>query len=138
MSRDELLGRPATFWMGDIWSSDTEPPGSTAAFAMSTQLRAAGVSRDALELVIVAWSNALDGLAPNAPLSLGRALALDRALALQTRDLPALAAWTDPLRARCHVAEDLDHVIQFLLRALSTWRLTDAIAQANQRLADRA
>ncbi|HEX7835879.1 MAG TPA: hypothetical protein VF469_00370 [Kofleriaceae bacterium] len=134
MSRDELLGRSAASWMGDVWSSDTDPPGATAALAMAMQLRAASVPRDALELVVVAWSSALDGLAPGASLPSDRAHALDRALAIQTRDLPALAAWTAPLRARCRVAEDLDHVIQFLLRTLTTWRLTEAIAQADQRL----
>ena len=138
VSRDELLGRPASAWMGDVWSSDTEPPGATAALALSMQLRAAGISRDALELVVVAWSSALEGLAPAAALPGDRAQALDRALAIQTRGLPALAAWTEPLRARCRVAEDLDLVIQFLLRALTTWRLTEAIAEAEQRLGDGA
>ncbi len=138
VSREELLERPAALWMHDVWSLDTEPPGALAALAMSIQLRAAGLPRDALELVVVAWVNALDGLAANASLPDDRAIALDRALALQTHDLPALAAWTAPLRARCRCAADLDHVIQFLLRALTTWRLTEAVAQANVRLADGA
>ena len=138
MSRDELLGQPAAAWMADVWSPDTDPPGATAALAMSIQLRAAGIARDALELVIVAWSTALDGLAPSAPLPSDRAQALDRALAIQTHGLSALAAWTAPLRARCRAAEDLDHVIRFLMRALTTWRLTEAIAPPDPRLVDGA
>lgn len=137
-SRDELLGRPASAWMTDVWSSDTDPPGATAALAMATQLAAAGVPRESLELVIVVLSGALDGLAPGASLSADRADDLNRALAIQTGDLPALAAWIAPLRERCRIAEDLDHVIQFLMRALATWRLTDAIAQVNARLAGGA
>jgi hypothetical protein len=133
-SRDELLGRPAAAWMSDVWSSDTDPPGATAALAMATQLRAAGVPREALELVVVVLSGALDGLAPGAVLPGDRASGIDRGLAIHTGDLPALAAWIAPLRLRCRVAEDLDRVVQFLMRALTTWRLTEAIAQANARL----
>jgi hypothetical protein len=138
MSRDELLARPAAAWMSDVWSTDTDPPGAVAALAMAMQLRAAGVPREALELVLVVLSSALDGLAPGAPVPEDRARALDRGLAIQTGDLPALAAWIAPLRMRCRVAEDLDHVVQFVMRVLTTWRLTEAIAQANARLTSGA
>jgi hypothetical protein len=138
LSRDELLGRPAPAWMSDVWSSDTDPPGATAALAMAMQLAAAGVPREALELVIVVLSSALDGLAPGASLPADRGRELDRALAIQTTDLPVLAAWIAPLEARCRIAEDLDHVLQFLMRTVTTWRLTEAMAQASARLASGA
>jgi hypothetical protein len=61
---------------GGGWSSDTDPPGATAALAMAMQLAAAGVPREALELVIVVLSRALDGLAPGASLPAGGAATL--------------------------------------------------------------
>jgi hypothetical protein len=88
---------------------------ATAALAMAEQLMAAGVPTDALELCIVYWSRALDGLSPG-PVPAERLARLDADLAIERQSAPVLAGWLDALRARVLRAEDLDQGIQFLMQ----------------------
>jgi hypothetical protein len=96
---------------------------STVALAMAEQLGAAGVPFDALEMCLMFWSRALDGLPPGVvpPERLAR---LDSDLADECRDLPALGAWLAELRRHVITAHDLDYVIRFLMQVRQSWVVT--------------
>jgi len=99
---------------------------ATVALAMIDQLEAAKLSVDAVEMSIVFWSRALDGLDPG-PAPADRLAKLHDDLAVMAATSPALAAWNTALRATVTTAHDLDWVIQFLLRAHQTWKMTVAL-----------
>lgn len=91
---------------------------AAAALAMCEQLAAAGVALADLEMAIVFFSRALDGLAPG-PVPAERMARLEGDLALESS--PVLIAWLAALRAPVRVADDLDAAIQFLLQARGIW-----------------
>jgi hypothetical protein len=92
--------------------------------AMNDQLQAAGVPREALEMAVMYWSQALDGLDPG-PVPPARLAQLDKMQAINHRGLPALERWMAALRAQVTRAEDLDWVIQFLMQARQAWLLVE-------------
>jgi len=96
---------------------------STVALAMAEQLGAAGVPIDALDMCVMFWSRALDGLNPG-PIPPDRLARLDSELASETRGSPVLGAWLAALRQPVAVAHDLDHVIRFLMQVRQTWSMT--------------
>ena len=95
----------------------------TAALAMVDQLVEAGVPFEALDLCIVYFSRALDGLSPGR-IPPDRLQVLDADLAIERSASPRLADWLDALRSRLSNAEHLDAAIQFLMRARTTWQLS--------------
>ena len=95
--------------------------------AMNDQLQAAGVPIAALEMAIMFWSHALDGLQPGQAVPAERLARLDRELAINHQGLPSLERWMAALRAHAAVAEDLDWIIQFLMQARQTWLLAGAL-----------
>ncbi|HEU5059808.1 MAG TPA: hypothetical protein VFU21_24925 [Kofleriaceae bacterium] len=94
---------------------------ATAALALCEQLAAAGVPLAALEMAIVVWSRALDGLDPG-PVPADRMARLERDLSLETS--PVVAGWMDALRRGVAVAHDLDAAIRFLMQARGIWLAT--------------
>ena len=90
----------------------------SAALALCDQLGAAGVPLAALEMAIVVWSRALDGLDPG-PVPADRLARLDKDLSLETT--PVVSAWMKALRAQTRSAHDLDLVIRFLMQARGIW-----------------
>jgi hypothetical protein len=98
---------------------------STVATAMYDQLVAAGVPVEAVEMCIVFFSRALDGLDPG-PVPPDRLARLDSDLELEHRTSPRLSAWLTSLRHRIATAHDLDWTIRFLMQAQQTWRLSMA------------
>ncbi|HET7501002.1 MAG TPA: hypothetical protein VFK02_08370 [Kofleriaceae bacterium] len=123
-TRDERLA-----WRPDEAIAAARRPGpderATVALAMFDQLDSAGLPLDALELSIVYWSRALDGLAPG-PVPADRLAQLDRELAIEAQTAPPLARWLAALRRDVATAHDLDWAIQFLLSVRQTWTLTTA------------
>ncbi|HEU4729901.1 MAG TPA: hypothetical protein VFT22_18520 [Kofleriaceae bacterium] len=123
-TRDERLA-----WSPEQAIAAARRPGpderSTVALAMYDQLEAARLPLDALELAIVYWSRALDGLAPG-PVPAPRLAQLDRELAVEAQTAPPLARWLAALRRDVATAHDLDWAIQFLLQVRQTWTLTAA------------
>jgi hypothetical protein len=127
LTHDDLLAiTPGSVLDGIFAAGASAIPRSTAELALVEQLRAGAVPRDALELTIVGWSGALDGLAPG-PMPAERLARLDRTTAIQSAGIPALAAWLAALRPRIARAEDLDRALQFLLAARQLWLLGDAL-----------
>jgi hypothetical protein len=128
ISRAQLLAIAPPSMMDAVFAPP-DPPSDvgTAMLAFVEQLRAAKVPLEALELCIVAWSAALDGLAPGTQVPADRLAHLDASLDLQMRGFDALAKWIGALRQRVSSAETLDLAIQFLLRARTTWTLGDAL-----------
>ena len=98
---------------------------ATVALAMFDQLVAAHLSIDTIEMAIVFWSRALDGLKP-APVPSERLARLDHDLSLLTGASPVLASWTSALRGAVATAHDLDWVIRFLMQTHQTWKVTMA------------
>lgn len=94
--------------------------------AMFDQLEAAGLPIDALDMCIMFWSRALDGLNPG-PIPPDRLARLDQDLEMERETSPVLAGWLDALRRRAYTAHDLDAIIQFLLQVRQTWQLTSAM-----------
>ena len=128
LSRTELLAiTPESLMVAVFASPGPSPEIGTAGLVLAEQLRCANVPLPALELCIVVWSAALDGLDPGTQVPADRLANLDRSLAIQTRGLPALERWMSALRQRVSSAETLDLAIQFLLRGRSTWVLTDTM-----------
>lgn len=104
---------------------------STVALAMFDQLDAARVPLDALEMAIVSWSRALDGLNPGpgpgpGPVLEPRLHKLDQELWLSAQTAPLLAPWLSALRGGVAQAEDLDWAIRFLMQVHQRWRMTTA------------
>jgi hypothetical protein len=124
-TRDERLT-----WSPDEAIAAARRPGpderSTVALAMFDQLDAAGVPIDALELAIVTWSRALDGLDPG-PVPADRLVPLDRALVIEAQTAPPLARWLAALRRNVVAAHDLDWAIQLLLQVRQTWSTTATV-----------
>jgi hypothetical protein len=128
LSRTELLAiTPESLMVAVFATPGPSPEIGTAGLVLAEQLRAANVPLEALELCIVFWSAALDGLAPGSQVPADRLAHLDRSLAIQTDGFPVLARWMAALRQRVSSAETLDLAIQFLLRGRSTWTLTEAM-----------
>ncbi len=96
---------------------------ATAALAMFEQLEAAGVPLEALEMCIMFWSRALDGLAPG-PVPAARLARLDADMAFEMQTAPVLAGWLAALRRDVREAADLDRAIQLLMLARTTWTTT--------------
>lgn len=96
---------------------------ATAALAMYEQLERAGVALESLELCIVYWSRALDGLDPG-PVPPERLDRLERDLQLELHGSPVLARWMAALRWTIDDAVDLDRVIQLLMLARTSWATT--------------
>jgi len=96
---------------------------STVAIAMYDQLAAADIPIDALDMCIMFWSRALDGLQPG-PVPADRLQRLDQDLAMEMRTSPVLARWLTALRAFAVTAHDLDWIIRFCLQARQTWLLS--------------
>jgi hypothetical protein len=131
LSRTELLAiTPESLMVAVFATPGPSPEIGTAGLVLAEQLRAANVPLEALELCIVFWSAALDGLAPGSQVPADRLAHLDRSLAIQTHGFPVLARWMAALRQRVSSAETLDLAIQFLLRARTTWVVTDAMRAA--------
>src|SRR5690242_18346425 len=84
---------------------------STVALAMYDQLAAADVPIDALDMCIMFWSRALDGLQPG-PVPEERLQRLDQDLAMEMRTAPVLARWLTALRGIVATAHDLDWIIR--------------------------
>lgn len=99
---------------------------STVATAMFDQLEAAGVPIDALDMSIMFWSRALDGLVPG-PVPADRLARLDQDLALEMRTWPVLGRWLAALRGVAATAHDLDWIIRFCLQARQTWLLSQQL-----------
>ena len=128
LSRTELLAiTPESLMVAVFASPGPSPETNTAGLVLAEQLRDANVPLQALELCIVVWSAALDGLDPGSLVPAERLAHLDRSLALQTLGFATLARWMAAMRQRVSSAETLDLAIQFLLRARTTWLLTDAM-----------
>lgn len=100
---------------------------STVALAMCEQLVAADVPIEALDLCLMFWSRALDGLSPG-PVPPDRLARLDGELATEARWSLALQPWLAALRAPVTVAHDLDYVIRFLMRVRQLWATAVATA----------
>jgi hypothetical protein len=104
-----------------------------AALAMCEQLSAAGDALADVEMAIVFFSRALDGLQPG-PVPAERMARLEHDLGLETS--PVLTAWLASLRAPVRVAQDLDAAIQFLLQARGIWlsmrRIRDQAAEPDE------
>ncbi len=133
LSRTELLAiTPESLMVAVFASPGPSPEIGTAGLVLAEQLRAANVPLAALELCIVVWSAALDGLAPGSQVPSDRLAHLDRSLALQTHGFATLARWMAAMRQRVSSAETLDLAIQFLLRARTIWALTDAMRAGKQ------
>jgi hypothetical protein len=98
---------------------------STVALAMFDQLDATKVPLDALEMAIVSWSRALDGLPPG-PVPEPRLHKLDEELWLSAQTAPLLAPWLSALRSSVALAQDLDWAIRFLMQVHQSWRMTTA------------
>jgi hypothetical protein len=96
---------------------------STVATAMYDQLSAAGVPVEAVEMCIVFFSRALDGLDPG-PVPADRLARLDSDLELEHRTTPRLSPWLTALRRRIASAHDLDWTIRFLMQVQQTWRMS--------------
>lgn len=120
-TRSERLGWSPEAALSLVERSNGSEVG-TAALAMVEQLVEADVPLEALDLCIVYFSRALDGLSPG-QIPPQRLEALDADLAIERSTSPRLAEWLDALRSRASSAEDLDSVIQFLMRARTTWLL---------------
>jgi len=101
---------------------------STVATAMYDQLAAAGVPVEAVEMCIVFWSRALDGLDPG-PIPAARLAHLDSDLELERQTSPVLSRWLAALRADVTSAHDLDWTIRFLLQVQQTWRMSDILTR---------
>jgi hypothetical protein len=99
---------------------------------MYDQLAAAGVAVEAVEMCIVFWSRALDGLAPG-PVPAERLARLDRDLELEHGTSPVLSRWLTALRRRIATAHDLDWTIRFLMQVQQTWRMSLAFATRKPR-----
>jgi hypothetical protein len=104
---------------------------ATAALAMFEQLDAAGVPLEALEMCIVLWSRALDGLAPG-PVPAARLARLDADMAIEMQTEPVLAGWLAALRRDLREAGDLDRAIQLLMLARTTWTTTQWMTARGQ------
>lgn len=106
---------------------------AVAALALCEQASAGGASLADLEMAIVFFSRALDGLDPG-PVPAERAARLERDLATETS--PALTAWLDALRAPVREAGDLDQAIRFLMQARGIWlaarRIRDQRAEPDE------
>jgi hypothetical protein len=96
---------------------------ATVALAMVDQLAAAAVPIDAVELSIVVWSRALDGLGPGA-VPADRLARLDQDLLALIGTAPVLARWSLALRSTVATANHLDWAIRFLMQVHQTWTLT--------------
>ena len=122
MTRDERMA-----WDPDDAIELARRPGrdesSTVATAMYDQLAAAGVTVEAVEMYIVFWSRALDGLVPGA-VPAERLARLDSDLELEHGTSPVLASWLTALRRPIATAEDLDWTIRFLIQVQQTWRMS--------------
>lgn len=101
---------------------------AVVANAMCDQLQAVGVPLESLEMCIMFWSRALDGLDPG-PVPPRRLERLDSDLAFERKQSPVMAQWLDALRGRSTTAHDLDWNIQFLLQVRQTWVLTTALTR---------
>jgi len=101
---------------------------STVATAMYDQLKAAGVPVEAVEMCVVFWSRALDGLEPG-PIPAARLARLDSDLELERQTSPVLSRWLFALRADITSAHDLDWTIRFLLQVQQTWRMSDMLTR---------
>lgn len=108
----------------------------TAALAMVEQLVAAQVPIDALELSLVFWSRALDGLSPG-PVPPARLARLDDDLAIERAGSSTLARWLDALRVRVRTTSDLDEAIRFLMKARSTWFVVDSVSYRGTAMSDQ-
>src|SRR4051812_13258957 len=124
-TRDDRLG-----WSPDQAVAVVRGPSpdetATVALAMFDQLETAKLAIDAIEMAIVFWSRALDGLDPGA-VPAHRLAKLDEDLSLLVGASPALARWTQALRDIVATAHDLDWVIQFLMQVHQIWQLTTAV-----------
>lgn len=107
---------------------DRPDESSTVAIAMYDQLAAANVSVEAVEMVIVFVSRALDGLDPG-PIPADRIARLDRDLELEHRTSPLLSRWLTALRRPIATAHDLDWTIRFLMQVQQTWRMSLAFGK---------
>jgi hypothetical protein len=103
---------------------------AVAALALCEQLGAVRAPLADVEMAIVLFSRALDGLEPG-PVPPERMDRLDRDLALDPA--PVLAGWLSALRVRVRVAHDLDAAIRFLLQARGIWL---AMARVREQTAD--
>ena len=70
---------------------------ATAALAMFEQLEAAGVQLEALEMCIMLWSRALDGLGTG-PVPAARLARLDADMAFEMQTAPVMGGWLAALR----------------------------------------
>ncbi len=121
-TREERLGwQPVAAVALVRGPSPDETP--TVALAMFDQLVAAHLSIDTIEMALVFWSRALDGLPPG-PAPPPRLARLDHDLSLLTGASPVLASWISALRSAVATAHDLDWVIRFLMQAHQTWKVT--------------
>ena len=118
-TRDERLAWTAEYALSRVVES-RGGEAATVALAMVEQLMAAGAPIDALELSIVYWSRALDGLSPGV-IPQERLTRLDADLAIERAASPVLARWVDAMRSRVRRAEDLDAMIRLLMQARMTW-----------------
>jgi hypothetical protein len=131
--------RPATA-RSDLLTLDPEPlmdlvfsprgPSSDldrVGIALVEQLRAAYVPIEALELCMVAFSYALEGLPPVCRVPADRLAHLDRALDQESFAYDTLARWMSALRSRISTVANLDVAIQLLFRARTTWALTEGL-----------
>lgn len=121
-TRTERLGWSAAEALSLL---DQEPAAelSTVALAMAEQLQAAAVPLESLDLCIVYWSRALDGLMPG-EIPQERLDRLDADLFIEAASSAALARWLDALRLRARTTEDLDRTIQLLMRSRAIWLLS--------------
>lgn len=124
-TREERLAWSPEQALSLVDGSDGTEAG-TAALAMVDQLVSARVPLDALELSLVYWSRALDGLSPG-PVPPARLARLDDDLALERAGSPVLARWLDALRGRVGPTDDLEKTIRFLMKVRTTWVLVNVV-----------
>jgi hypothetical protein len=127
MTRAQALRlAPATVMDAIFDRKQPSPQLGTASIACVEQLRAATVPVEGLDVAIVAWSSALDGLEPGEVVSHERRSRCATMLA-NAPGLAAMATWLEELGSRAVVSDDFDLAIRFLIRVRQTWLLTEAL-----------
>ncbi len=121
-TREERLGWSPEQAL-DVVRSSGGSESATAALALYEQLERAGVPLEALEMCVVFWSRALDGLSPG-PVPAARLARLDADMEIEMQTSPVLAGWLAALRRNVREAGDLDRAIGLLMLARTSWATT--------------
>lgn len=129
MTRAQALTLAPSTVMDAVFSRQQPSPEIwTASIACVEQLRAANLPIEALDVAIVAWSAALDGLEPGQVVSHERRSRCAVMLA-NAPGVAAMAPWLNELGSRAVASDDFDLAIRFLRGVRQTWLLIESQRQ---------